>query len=118
MLAVSTAGTAFAPRATPNLLIAGDSWGTDIAGGGFFDSVLKKHSCDFKSTNIAIGGTTTGSWDSGRDLEKLKTNAKDHDYVWITLGGNDARCRRARPRVRRRPSAATSWWPRRRRTWA
>ena len=59
-------------------------------GGGFFNSVLKKHNCDFKSTNIAIGGTTTGSWDKGRDLDKLKTNAKDHDYVWITLGGNDA----------------------------
>jgi len=83
-MAVTSAAT------TPRLLIAGDSWGSDIAGGGFFDRVLRKHQCNFTSTNIAIGGTTTASWAAGRDLDRLKKEAAVHDYIWITLGGNDA----------------------------
>ena len=58
--------------ATPQILLVGDSWGTDVGGSGAFDRYLKAQNCDFKMTNIAVGGTTTDSWDHGRDLEKLK----------------------------------------------
>lgn len=69
--------------------------GTDIAGGSIigasaFQRKLKEHSCDFTVKNIAIAGSTASQWSSGSYLENLKSAAKEHDYVWITLMGNDA----------------------------
>jgi lysophospholipase L1-like esterase len=80
----------------PRILIAGDSWGTDIAGatdlgkGQFIRTLRTVHNCSFKATNIAIPGSTAGQWETGDDLTALKVAAKLNDYVWITLMGNDA----------------------------
>ena len=79
----------------PRILIAGDSWGTDIAGGSVIDRSAfqrKLHSkgCQFKELNIAIPGSTAEQWDHGKLLSKLTSKAKEHDHLWLTLGGNDA----------------------------
>jgi hypothetical protein len=56
-----------------------------------FDNVLKnRHSCSFDATNIGVSGTTTDDWKSGSKLEQLVEQAKTHDYIWLTLMGNDA----------------------------
>ena len=81
----------------PRIMIAGDSWGTDIAGGTIvgqsaFQRKLKhQHGCKFQSRNIAIAGSRANQWDHGRLLAKLKSAVKGHgDYLWLTLMGNDA----------------------------
>jgi len=71
-----------------NILIAGDSWGT--FGDKTFREVMQKHSPETNITNIAIGGTTAGVWSNWPEFGKLKTHAADADYLWLTLGGNDA----------------------------
>jgi hypothetical protein len=53
---------------------------------------LKKHNCPLAGfKNIAIGGTTAKQWSSATKVAEVKRQAKDHDLIWITLMGNDAR---------------------------
>ena len=83
-------------NATKKILIAGDSWGTDIAGGtvvglSAFDRKLKEYDCEFDATKIAIAGSTAVQWATSTTLlDVLKLEAKSHDALWITLMGNDA----------------------------
>ena len=78
-----------------DILIAGDSWGTVIAGGSFigasfFDRKLKEHKCSVgKTTNIAIPGSTAQEWSTSY-LKKLVEQAPAHDFLWLTMMGNDA----------------------------
>lgn len=78
----------------PRILIAGDSW-ADVVGiggnDGFLGKVLQKHGCDVAApTTIAIPGSTSGTWSSKLVLSALKSAAKNYDYVFFTLVGNDA----------------------------
>ena len=57
-----------AAMAVPKILIAGDSWGTDLAGGtdlghsAFVHALRDKHNCTFKATNIAVPGSLSPDW--------------------------------------------------------
>jgi len=96
VLAAMTMFTACAAQPVNNqtrILIMGDSWGTISPATEFFEKKLKEHHCDpsFPGfTNIAVGGTTAEQWASARFVEKVKKQAKDHDLIWFTIGGNDA----------------------------
>lgn len=69
----------------------GDSWGTISPATTHFEDELKEHSCALNGfTNIAVGGTTAKQWSGFLYMEKVKKQAKDHDFIWITLMGNDA----------------------------
>jgi hypothetical protein len=77
------------------ILVAGDSWGTVTAVGSalglsFFERTLEKHSCNATSVSIAVPGTETTDWDSGLYLDALKLAAKEAEFIWIVLMGNDA----------------------------
>ena len=78
-----------------DILIAGDSWGTVIAGfstfgASFFDRKLKEHKCSVgKTTNIAVPGSTADEWSTSY-LKSLVKQAPTHDYLWLTMMGNDA----------------------------
>lgn len=73
----------------------GDSW-TDVTGFGFgrsyFERVLGEHGCKVSSVCIAIPGTTASMWSLPAALTALTAAVKAYkpDYVWMTLGGNDA----------------------------
>lgn len=74
-----------------SLLVAGDSWGTDIFDSGAFKRKLNDKKCPFeKANNIAVPGTQATDWDHGASLAALVAEAKTHDYLWLTLMGNDA----------------------------
>eukprot|EP00518_Triparma_eleuthera_P002453 CAMPEP_0182461312 /NCGR_PEP_ID=MMETSP1319-20130603/5924_1 /TAXON_ID=172717 /ORGANISM="Bolidomonas pacifica, Strain RCC208" /LENGTH=283 /DNA_ID=CAMNT_0024660583 /DNA_START=25 /DNA_END=873 /DNA_ORIENTATION=- len=82
---------------TQSILVAGDSWGTVLAGGSaanlsFLSRKLKEHGCPNDVTNIAIPGTTATQWSNadGSYLAALTKAAPKHSHVWITLMGNDA----------------------------
>ncbi|CAK0802126.1 unnamed protein product [Prorocentrum cordatum] len=79
----------------PQILVVGDSWAEVTAAGSavgqsFFQRSLSKYGCKAGVTNIAIDGSTASEWSQGALLEILKIGAKSHDYVWISLVGNDA----------------------------
>lgn len=83
-----------AVEGVPRILIAGDSW-ADVVGiggnDGFLGQVLQKHECAVAApTCIAIPGSTTGTWANTVVLQALKAAAKNYDYVFFTLAGNDA----------------------------
>jgi len=70
----------------------GDSWGTISPATEHFEKELKEHNCPLDGfTNIAVGGTTAEQWSTKEFFEdKVKTQAVDHDLIWVTLMGNDA----------------------------
>jgi len=70
------------------ILIAGDSWGT--FGNKSFHAVMQRHSPETEIVNIAIGGTTAGIWSNFPEFGNLKKHAATADYLWLSLGGNDA----------------------------
>jgi len=77
------------------ILVVGDSWADVVAGGSvlgdsFFTRKLKEHGCSAAVKNIAVPGTMVTDWNAGTYLDTLKKQAKVHDYVWISLMGNDA----------------------------
>lgn len=85
----------FAAADAQKILIAGDSWGTDIGGGSIvgesvFSRGLKRHSCPGSVKNIAVAGSTAAQWQDGRLMSKLQKQVAGKDYVWMTLMGNDA----------------------------
>lgn len=88
MMRVSLASLAFTAVEAKKILIAGDSWGT--FGNKSFYEVMNKHSPDTEIDNIAIGGTTASVWMNFPEFGRLKTHAASADYLWLTLGGNDA----------------------------
>ena len=51
---------------------------------------MREHHCHLSSRSIAVPGTETSDWTSGEYLDALKKAAKDADYVFATLMGNDA----------------------------
>lgn len=70
----------------------GDSWGTVSPATEHFEKELKEHKCPLGGfTNIAVGGSTAHEWSEARKMADVKKHAKDHDIIWITLMGNDAR---------------------------
>lgn len=79
----------------PQILVVGDSW-ADVAADGsalgqsFLQRSLSNYGCKAGVRNIAVAGTTAREWSQGALLEILKVAAKSHDYVWISLVGNDA----------------------------
>jgi hypothetical protein len=93
LIAVATASNS---TATKSVLVVGDSWGTVLAVGSgvdnqsFFDKKMIEHGCDFHAVSIAIPGTQATDWDHGALLATLVAEAVNHDYVWISLMGNDA----------------------------
>lgn len=70
------------------ILVAGDSWGTE--GAKSFRKVMHEHSPDTEIHNIAIAGTTAANWMNWPMFGSLKKHAESADYLWLTLGGNDA----------------------------
>lgn len=110
ILSLALLGSAAA--AGTRILIMGDSWGTVSPATEYFekvanvlifslfiidDTLLKKelneHNCTpgFPGfTNIAVGGTTAKQWASELFMPRVKKQAKDHDLIWFTIGGNDA----------------------------
>lgn len=79
----------------PQVLVIGDSWADVVAGGSavgmsFLQGSLRKHGCKAGVRNIAVPGTTASDWAEGDLLEKLKNGSKSHNYIWISLLGNDA----------------------------
>ncbi|GMH97696.1 hypothetical protein TrST_g149 [Triparma strigata] len=79
------------------IVVAGDSWGTVLAGGSalgisYLERALRGHSCPSNVQNIAIPGTTATEWSDpdGNYLSTLVKAASGADHVWITLMGNDA----------------------------
>jgi hypothetical protein len=83
-----------AVEGVPRILVAGDSWADVVGIGGnnsFLGKVLQKHECAVAApTCIAIPGSTTGTWANTVVLKALKAAAKNYDYVFFTLAGNDA----------------------------
>jgi hypothetical protein len=71
------------------VIIIGDSWGTE--GGPELEKVFTEHGATWKTANYAVGGTTTDSWAKSPDrmVNDINRNS-DAEYVWLTLGGNDA----------------------------
>ena len=79
------------PPGSKVILVAGDSWGTE--GAAAFAAMVK----DKLSTpavpviveNIAVAGSMASDWSKREYLDGLTEHAKNADYVWITLMGND-----------------------------
>lgn len=95
MLAAAAATLLAAVAADKSILVIGDSWGTDIAGGSTlglsaFQRKLKEKGCAFTEKNIAIAGSTAQQWAAADKLKSTAAAVKNVDYVWITLMGNDA----------------------------
>eukprot|EP01083_Nonionella_stella_P285916 973179_1 len=75
--------------ASKQVVIIGDSWGTK--GGKELQAVFKEHGATWEIANYAQGGTTTADWAKHPDrmVDDINKNP-DAEYVWLTLGGNDA----------------------------
>eukprot|EP01060_Flectonema_neradi_P015820 TRINITY_DN22468_c0_g1_i1.p1 TRINITY_DN22468_c0_g1~~TRINITY_DN22468_c0_g1_i1.p1 ORF type:complete len:255 (+),score=75.15 TRINITY_DN22468_c0_g1_i1:64-828(+) len=74
-----------------DIVIAGDSWGTE--GRKAFLQMLKDHKSNLTVDDIAVSGSTTSNWVDNRYTEKLEKAVKQDDVkvVWLTLMGNDAK---------------------------
>jgi len=85
LLLVLAAVTANAAK----LIVFGDSWGTE--GKRSLDKVLG-HEHNITIDNVAVGGTTTKTW-AAKPTFLRDTVAKNPDakWVWLTIGGNDAK---------------------------
>ena len=90
-VSATTSTTSIATKNGTRILILGDSWGTISPATEFFKKKLTEHNCPLSGfTNIAVGGTTAKQWASGEFLASIKKQAPLHDYIWVTLMGNDA----------------------------
>lgn len=88
VMRVSLASLIFTAVDAKKILVAGDSWGTE--GAKSFRKVMHEHSPDTEIHNIAIAGTTSTNWMNWPMFGRLKKQAETADYLWLTLGGNDA----------------------------
>lgn len=70
-----------------NIVIFGDSWGTE--GAASFDKMATSHGLTVD--NHAVAGSTAQQWalQPNKLAGWVKDNA-DAQYVWVTIGGNDA----------------------------
>eukprot|EP00483_Globobulimina_turgida_P013084 UN13108 len=73
------------------VIVAGDSWGSE--GWNYLQQVLAAHSNtkNLKVKSYAVGGTTTADWI--KPVDKLVNDVNknsDAEYLWLTIGGNDA----------------------------
>eukprot|EP01083_Nonionella_stella_P024849 68458_1 len=95
--------TLFTLSLADQVLVAGDSWGEK--GHPFLQNVLASHNNtkDLKVKSYAVGGTTTSDWISPpTKLLDIVNENPDAEYLWLTLGGNDAadympKCTRRHP---------------------
>ena len=94
---IATKGEAGLSASTKRILVAGDSWGTVVAGGSkfglsFFARKLKEHKCDSRETSIAVPGSTSTDWIEGGQFHKVLQTAllTKPDYLWMIILGNDA----------------------------
>lgn len=72
-----------------NVVIAGDSWGSE--GVSEFKDVLKSKSSNSTVASIAVSGTTAAQWSQNKYIQKLAgAIGPDTTHVWLTVGGNDA----------------------------
>lgn len=73
--------------AAKDIVVFGDSWGTE--GAVSFDNMAKSHGLTVD--NHAVAGSTAQEWSlvPNKLTDWVKKNP-DAKYVWITIGGNDA----------------------------
>ena len=73
------------------VIVAGDSWGSE--GHEYLQDVLKQHANtkDLEVKSYAVGGTTTANWikPPNKLVDDINKNP-DAEYLWLTIGGNDA----------------------------
>jgi len=73
------------------VVVIGDSWGEE--GHTYLQDVLKEHdnTKNLKVKSYAVGGTTTADWvkPPNKVVDDVNKNS-DAQYVWLTIGGNDA----------------------------
>merc|ERR1712228_159116 len=91
LVALIAVSTLFATTNGDQVIVAGDSWGEE--GWDYLQKVLKEHSntADLKVKSYAKAGTTSADWikPPTKLVDDINKNA-DAQYLWLTIGGNDA----------------------------
>jgi len=71
-----------------DIIVFGDSWGT--YGAVSFENMARSHGLTVD--NVAVSGSTAKEWAADPlSLKKVVDDNPDAKYVWLTIGGNDAR---------------------------
>jgi len=71
-----------------DIVVFGDSWGT--YGRASFAAMAKAHGLTVD--NVAVSGSTAAEWaEDPLSLKKVLDKNTDAKFVWLTIGGNDAR---------------------------
>jgi lysophospholipase L1-like esterase len=71
-----------------DIIVFGDSWGT--YGAVSFDKMAANHGLTV--SNVAVSGSTAAEWAADPlSLKKVVDDNPDAKFVWLTIGGNDAR---------------------------
>ena len=81
-------GLCFVLGQSADIIVFGDSWGT--YGAVSFEKMAASHGLTVD--NVAVSGSTAAEWAADPlSLKKVVDNNPDAKYVWLTIGGNDAR---------------------------
>jgi len=71
-----------------DIIVFGDSWGT--YGAASFEKMARSHGLTVD--NVAVSGSTAADWAADpTSLKRVADDNPDAKYVWLTIGGNDAR---------------------------
>jgi len=87
-LLIVLVGALWATTEAAQLVVFGDSWGTE--GAASLNQVFgKQHNITID--NVAVGGTTAAEWAARPNyLRDIVARNPDARWVWLTIGGNDA----------------------------
>jgi len=78
----------FQQAQSAEVIVFGDSWGE--LGATPFAKEMAKHGVTV--SNVAVSGSTAADWaDQPNYLRDVVRTNPDAKYVWLTIGGNDAK---------------------------